>query len=272
MDATAGEILVQGGDSVAAARRSTRPAKPTAKLQETLQTAIKKTGAANKISPDQSEVSENTGEIPLTDRAGEPQRMEGATGTDASLIQVMLRALLQETSAHLMGEQKKMLERLWDALMGNQRMATQMMGEQLEMIRQLQQEIQAVKMQAAEELKKSDELRRLHEQSTRQLRVMQEQISEQIRTMREHTVRDMEQLQEEVMKELTKVQAQTAEEIKQVKEEMQQVKEQLHVMADTIASSAQTSPQPSYADVARSPPTSQPSNICTLSSMRKTTS
>ena len=112
MDATAGEILVQGGDSVAAARRSSRPAKPTAKLQETLQTATKKTGAANKISPDQSEVSENTGEIPLTDRAGEPQRMEGATGTDASLMQVMLRALLQETSAHLMGEQKKMLERL----------------------------------------------------------------------------------------------------------------------------------------------------------------
>ncbi|KFA69577.1 hypothetical protein S40285_09783 [Stachybotrys chlorohalonatus IBT 40285] len=37
-----------------------------------------------------------------------------------------------------------------------------MIGEQLEMIRQLQQEIQAVKMQAAEELKKSDELRRLY--------------------------------------------------------------------------------------------------------------
>ena len=156
--------------------------------------------------------------------------------------------------------------------MGNQRTATQMMGEQLEMIRQLQQEIQAVKMQAAEELKKSDELRRLHEQSTRQLRVMREQMSEQIRTIREHTARDMEQLQEEVMKELIKVQAQTAEEIKQVKEEMQQVKEQLHVMADTIASSAQTSPQPSYADVARSPPTSQPSNIRTLSSMRTTPS
>ena len=38
-----------------------------------------------------------------------------------------------------------------------------MMGEQLEMIQQLQQEIQAVKMQAAEELKKSDKLRCLHE-------------------------------------------------------------------------------------------------------------
>jgi hypothetical protein len=67
--------------------------------------------------------------------------------------------------------------------MGNQQTATQMMGEQLEMIQQLQQEIQAVKMQAAEELKKSDELRCLHEQSTRQLRVMQEQMSEQIRTI-----------------------------------------------------------------------------------------
>ncbi|KFA67131.1 hypothetical protein S40285_10881 [Stachybotrys chlorohalonatus IBT 40285] len=55
--------------------------------------------------------------------------MEGATCTDASLMQVMLRALLQETSAHLMDEQKKMLERLWDALMGNQQMAMQMMGE-----------------------------------------------------------------------------------------------------------------------------------------------
>ncbi|KFA68134.1 hypothetical protein S40285_09722 [Stachybotrys chlorohalonatus IBT 40285] len=30
--------------------------------------------------------------------------------------------------------QKKMLKRLWDALMGNQRTATQMIGEQLEMI------------------------------------------------------------------------------------------------------------------------------------------
>ena len=86
MDATAGEILVQGGDSVAAAHRSSRLAKPMAKLQETLQTAIKKTSIVNKISPDQSEVSKNTGEIPLTNRAGEPQRIEGAMGTDASLM------------------------------------------------------------------------------------------------------------------------------------------------------------------------------------------
>jgi hypothetical protein len=50
------------------------------------------------------------------------------------------------------------------------------------------------------------------------------------------------------------------------------VKEQLHMMADTIASSAQTSLQPSYADEARSPPTSQPRNVRTLSSMRTTPS
>ncbi|KAH7169765.1 uncharacterized protein B0J16DRAFT_276984, partial [Fusarium flagelliforme] len=111
--------------------------------------------------------------------------LEDAWGNNVSLMRTMLRAMLHETSTQLMDEQKKMLERLWDALMGNQRMTTQMIGEQLEMVRQLQQEVQAVKTQAAEESRKVDELRRLHEQSTRQLRVMREQTSEQIRTTRE---------------------------------------------------------------------------------------
>jgi hypothetical protein len=66
--------------------------------------------------------------------------------------------------------------------------------------------IQAIRAQAAEELKKADELRCLHEQTTRQLRVMREQTSEQIRTMREQTARDLERLREEVMKELGRVQ------------------------------------------------------------------
>ncbi|KAM0079606.1 hypothetical protein ACKRZS_008217 [Fusarium odoratissimum] len=116
--------------------------------------------------------------------------MGDATGNDASLVQTMLQGMLQETSTHL-------------------RTATRMIGEQLEMIRQLQHEIQAVKTQAAEELEKPDELRRLHDKSTRHLRVMREQVA-----------RVMEQLPKEVMKELTKVQAQTAEEIKQVKEQL----------------------------------------------------
>jgi hypothetical protein len=46
--------------------------------------------------------------------------------------------------------------------MKDQRTATQMMSNHLEMIRQLQQEIQAIKTQAAEELKKADELRHLY--------------------------------------------------------------------------------------------------------------
>ncbi|KAH7460569.1 hypothetical protein FOMA001_g19559 [Fusarium oxysporum f. sp. matthiolae] len=190
-----------------------------------------------------------------------------------------------------------MLERLWDALMGNQRMTTQMMGEQLEMVRQLQQEVQAVKTQAVEESRKVDELRRLYEQSTRQLRVMREQTSEQIRTtreqtteqlkiIREQTARNFEQMRLQVMKEVGIVQGQAAEEIRQAKEELKQareemqqakeeisqMKEQLTTIAGSISSGAQTSPQPSYADVARTPPTSQPSNVRTLSSMRTTPS
>ncbi|QKD56771.2 uncharacterized protein FOBCDRAFT_227243 [Fusarium oxysporum Fo47] len=169
-------------------------------------------------------------------------------------MRTMLRAMLHETSTQLMDEQKKMLERLWDALMGNQRMTTQMMGEQLEMIRQLQQEVQAVKTQAVEESRKVDELRRLHEQSTRQLRVMREQTSEQIRTtreqtteqlkiIREQTARNFEQMRLQVMKEVGIVQGQAAEEIRQAKEElkqareeMQQAKEEINAMQTSLAS------------------------------------
>ncbi|EXK78199.1 hypothetical protein FOQG_17123 [Fusarium oxysporum f. sp. raphani 54005] len=39
-------------------------------------------------------------------------------GNDVSLMRTMLRGMLQETSTRLMSEQKQMLERLWDALMG----------------------------------------------------------------------------------------------------------------------------------------------------------
>ncbi|RFN41629.1 reverse transcriptase [Fusarium flagelliforme] len=260
MDATAEETLVQGGDSIVATRRYSRTTKPTAKLQEKLRAAEKKTDTARDIWSQQSHEGGSEGENGPADMAGESRMMGDATGNDASLMQTMLRGMLQETSTHLMDEQKKMLERLWDALMGNQRTATQMMGEQLEMIRQLQQEIQAIKAQVTEESKKSDELRRMHEQATRQLKT-----KEQLKTMREQAARDLEQMREQVMKELGKTHAQTAE-------EMKHMKEQLNMMADNIFSGAQTSPQPSYADVARTPPTSQPSNVRTLSSMRTTPS
>ncbi|KAJ0136703.1 Uncharacterized protein HZ326_20289 [Fusarium oxysporum f. sp. albedinis] len=65
--------------------------------------------------------------------------MEGAMGSDAPLMQIMFRAMLQEKSSHYHERQKKMPERLWA----------------------LQHEIQVAKAQAA------------------QLRIIQEQTSEQ---------------------------------------------------------------------------------------------
>jgi hypothetical protein len=67
-------------------------------------------------------------------------------------------------------------------------------------------------------------------------------------------------------------------ELGQVKDELQAVKDELHQtkqeMAEAMASLSlgQSSPSPSYADVARTPPTSQPSNVRTLSSMYTTPS
>ncbi|KAI8648664.1 CCHC-type domain-containing protein [Fusarium keratoplasticum] len=235
MDATVEEILVEGGGSVAATRRSSRPAKPTAKLQENLQAAVRKTGTSKKAGSAQTREGENE----FSDRAGASQT-EGAASNNASLVQMMLRTMLQETSTHLMSEQKQMLERLWDALMENQRTATQMMSDQLEMIRQLQQEIQTIKMQAAEELNKAEEFRRMHEQTTRQLRIMREQTAEQLRAMREQAAKDLEQMRQQMMEQLEQARNQATE-------EMKQMRVQLNAMADGITSGAQASPQPSSA-------------------------
>ncbi|KAG7425056.1 hypothetical protein Forpi1262_v014245 [Fusarium oxysporum f. sp. raphani] len=223
MDATGDVILVQGGGSVAATRTATGKSQAVGERADVVVAPLH--GGAG-------------GESELADKAGKSQVLEDASGNNVSLMRTMLRAMLHETSTQLMDEQKKMLERLWDALMGNQRMTTQMMGEQLEMVRQLQQEVQAVKTQAVEESRKVDELRRLHEQSTRQLRVMREQTSEQIRTtreqtteqlkiIREQTARNFEQMRLQVMKEVGIIQGQAAEEIRQAKEELKQAREEM---------------------------------------------
>ncbi|KAK2922536.1 hypothetical protein FoTM2_010821 [Fusarium oxysporum f. sp. vasinfectum] len=156
MDATGDVILVQGGGSVAATRQTSRTMKRTANLQERLQEKSQAVGerADAVVAPLHGGAG---GESELADKAGKSQMLEDASGNNVSLMRTMLRAMLHETSTQLMDEQKKMLERLWDALMGNQRMTTQMMGEQLEMVRQLQQEVQAVKTQAVEESRKAAE-------------------------------------------------------------------------------------------------------------------
>ncbi|KAH6971945.1 hypothetical protein EDB80DRAFT_550978, partial [Ilyonectria destructans] len=91
------------------------------------------------------------------------------------MLQTTLQTMLQETSSHLMSKQKQMLERLWDALMENHQKATKVMSDQVEMIRQLQKEIRTTR---AEERKRTEELRRMHEQTADQLRAMREQGAE----------------------------------------------------------------------------------------------
>jgi hypothetical protein len=71
MGATVEEILVQGGDSVAATRQSSRPAKPTAKLQERLQATVKKAEAVKNNGSDQPGEGGNAGRNEFTDRAVE---------------------------------------------------------------------------------------------------------------------------------------------------------------------------------------------------------
>ncbi|KAH6973221.1 hypothetical protein EDB80DRAFT_537375, partial [Ilyonectria destructans] len=97
------------------------------------------------------------------------------------MLQTTLQTMLQETSSHLMSKQKQMLERLWDALMENHQKATKVMSDQVEMIRQLQKEIRTTRAEAAEaaeERKRTEELRRMHEQTADQLRAMREQGAE----------------------------------------------------------------------------------------------
>ncbi|RKK56331.1 hypothetical protein BFJ69_g17659 [Fusarium oxysporum] len=96
----------------------------------------------------------------------------------ASPMQIMLRAMLLETSAHLMGEQKKMLERLWGALMENQNKATKVMRDQLETFGRLEQEILSIRTEAAEDRKKTEQLRRMHEQTADELRAVREETAE----------------------------------------------------------------------------------------------
>ncbi|KAH6985344.1 hypothetical protein EDB80DRAFT_223978 [Ilyonectria destructans] len=172
MDATVEEVLVQGGDSVAPTRWSSRPTKPTAKLQEKMQATAKKIEAAKNNGSDQPGEGENAGGNEFTDKAVESRMAGGATSNNASLMQIMLRAMLQETSAHLMSEQKKMLERLWDALMENQNKATKVMRDQLEKFGRLEQEIRSIRTEAAEDRKKTEQLRGMHEQTADELRAV----------------------------------------------------------------------------------------------------
>lgn len=73
-------------------------------------------------------------------------------------------------------------------------------------------------------------------------------------------MQDFKQQQQLTLNQLRIIQ----EELKETKEELKETKEQLHLLRH--AQEQQASPQSSYAEVAKTPPTSRPSNIQTLSS------
>ncbi|KAM5352996.1 hypothetical protein ACJ41O_005718 [Fusarium nematophilum] len=113
------------------------------------------------------------------------QATASAARSNGGRAQTVLRTMLQETSSHLMSEQKQMLERLWGALMENQNKATKVMSNQLETFGRLEQEIRSIRAEAAEDRKKTEELRRMHEQTADELRAVREETAGQLRQMRE---------------------------------------------------------------------------------------
>lgn len=145
MDATTDEIEVAGGDSVAATRRSSRLVKPTEKAQKFWQVASSQPGTSKNAGIKQVASGDND-----RDNVGDTsQAVGGAARSDPSLVQMMLRTTLQtmfhDTSSYLVDKQKQMLERLWDALMENQRKTAEGISDQMETIRQLQQEIRTIR-------------------------------------------------------------------------------------------------------------------------------
>ncbi|KAM5358231.1 hypothetical protein ACJZ2D_015467 [Fusarium nematophilum] len=181
MDATVEEIFVTGGGSEAEARRATRAAKSTAKAQKNIQAAASKTGTSKNAGAEKMAAGNN-------DRGNAiegSQATASAARSNGGRAQTVLRTMLQETSSHLMSEQKQMLERLWGALMENQNKATKVMSNQLETFGRLEQEIRSIRAEAAEDRKKTEELRRMHEQTADELRAVREETAGQLRQMRE---------------------------------------------------------------------------------------
>ncbi|KFA68319.1 hypothetical protein S40285_09550 [Stachybotrys chlorohalonatus IBT 40285] len=105
------------------------------------------------------------------DSVGRVRATDGDAGSEGSSIRMVLQAMLKETTSHLMSEQQKMLQTLWNAWLEDQRTVKKALNDQPETTRQLQQEIKTLKSQTAEELKlmreqTADELKRMRDQST----------------------------------------------------------------------------------------------------------
>ncbi|KAF6514239.1 hypothetical protein HZS61_006495 [Fusarium oxysporum f. sp. conglutinans] len=157
--------------------------------------------------------------------------MENLSGNVGIVMQALIREVRDETMKQMAKAQQetvkeittsheRIIETLWNAWKKEQQALKQMIEGQEKAIRQLQQDIQGIQAQAAQERK-----------------LMQEQIDE-LKRMQQHAPRDIESLQV------------------QASEEIKRIHEKLDIMAQhAVAGSARTNPRQSFADIARMSPT-----------------
>ena len=91
-------------------------------------------------------------------------------------------------------------------------------------------------------------------------------ICNEVKSLREIVIKQQETIND-LRERIEDTQNQTNEELKQVQEQLDAITKSL-----TLNASAKTSPNPSYADVARTPPNSSPANVISISSMGTTPS
>ncbi|GKU14053.1 unnamed protein product, partial [Fusarium langsethiae] len=105
------------------------------------------------------------------------------------------------------------------------------------------------------------------------LRILRDEFSKQQEATRsmigdqQKTIRELEQKLDEYKQEIQETKAQMAEELRQVRGQLDSI-----LKCAAMTTSTQTSPQTSYAEIARTPPTSQPSNVHSLSPTNSTPS
>jgi hypothetical protein len=162
------------------------------------------------------------------------KEMENLSGNVAIVVQALIRELRDETIKQMAKPQQKavkeimtsheiIIETLWNAWKEEHQALKQMMEGQEKAVGELQQVIQGIRAQAAQERK-----------------LMQEHIDE-FKRMQQHASRDIEPLQVHAIKEI------------------KDIHDKLHIIARrAVAGSAQTDPRRSFADIARVPLTEGP--------------
>lgn len=204
-----GPIVVETDSPTATPRRTTRPAKPSGRVQDTLRSL--ENAAAKPVGKSASRAARGSPAEVDADAAGDGKKARGTGETGKVMLQKLLE-LLGKVSGEV-GELKGKICEQSDTILNQ----VERIGQQEDLIRELQA----------------------------QLTELKEDFSRQTKESRD--------------------------EVHNTKEELKRVREQLETIK-TTAISVQSSPQASYADIARTPPLSQPTNIRSLSSMHTTPS